>query len=181
MWQAHHPAHSHTRQTRTHPPTPVARSSSRTSHACDKHTCSDPRSIRPTPALALGTLRPGSGTFANPQRLPLLCKRPVSEQHPPLEAPLTPLSVPSRYPLGAPPSRNAPALSEQHTLSERHSNRENFLILTHEHVGWSLSVEGVLLDGWAGNAPSQDVISAAVPVVPPRFTPRFTGWPGKYC
>lgn len=96
---------------------------------------------------------------------------PLSKRH----------SPPSRYPLGAPPSRNAPALSEQHTLSERHSNRENFLILTHEHVGWSLSVEGVLLDGWAGNAPSQDVISAAVPVVPPRFTPRFIGWPGKHC
>ena len=125
--------------------------------------------------------RAAARSFANPQRLPLLCKRPVSA---PSQS-STPLSKrhspPSRYPLGAPPSRNAPALSEQHTLSERHSNRENFLILTHEHVGWSLSVEGVLLDGWAGNAPSQDVISAAVPVVPPRFTPRFTGWPGKYC
>ena len=168
--------HTHDRLALT--PPPVARSSSRTSHACDKHTCSDPRSIRPTPALALGTLRPGSGGHLQiPKGCPFSVSAP-SQSSTPLSKRHSP---PSRYPLGAPPSRNAPALSEQHTLSERHSNRENFLILTHEHVGWSLSVEGVLLDGWAGNAPSQDVISAAVPVVPPRFTPRFTGWPGKHC
>ena len=145
MWQAHleahHPAHSHTRQnSNTHTPhlgnTLVTRSSPRTSqHVCGKHTCSDPRSIRPTPALALGTLRARAAArarsyYANLEGCPFSVSAPsqsstpLSERH----------SPPSARTLSERPlfSERACPLGAAHTFSERHSNRENFLILTHD-------------------------------------------------